>query len=149
MKEIWKDIKGYEGLYQISNLGRVKSLARKYKSRVCKETIKKFSIDVKGYCKVNLCKNGKITYPRIHRLVAEHFILNPKKLPQVNHIDENKQNNRVDNLEWCDNKYNVNYGTHNLRQKITWSINFIKQTYPNEREMINLLEEVKNKIKAL
>ena len=101
MEEIWKDIKGYEGKYQISNLGKVKSLIGN--SKILKPEIRA------GYYSIQLCKNGKCTHKRIHRLVAEAFIPNPNNLPMINHKDENKLNNNVDNLEWCDNTYNSQY----------------------------------------
>lgn len=101
MEEIWKDIKGYEGKYQISNLGKIKSLIGN--SKILKPEIRT------GYYSVELCKNGKRIHKRIHRLVAETFIPNPDNLPQVNHRDENKLNNQLDNLEWCDNTYNSQY----------------------------------------
>ena len=103
MKEIWKDIKGFEGLYQVSNLGRVKSLRR--------NIILRQGITRKGYESVLLCTNSIHKGYYIHRLVAHAFIPNPDNLPQVNHKDENKTNNCVGNLEWCDGKYNINYGT--------------------------------------
>ena len=103
--EIWKDIEGYEGKYQVSNLGRVKSI------RYGKEKILSPSISNQGYIQVNLCKNGKQKWCLIHRLVALAFIPNPNNLPQINHRDEDKTNNKVENLEWCDHKYNNNYGT--------------------------------------
>ena len=120
MIEIWKDIKGYEGLYQISNLGRVKSLKRKIKNfynyYYHKEKILKLCINKKtGYVYVCLNKNNKGKVMVVHRLVAETFISNIDKLPYVNHKDENKQNNCVDNLEWCTAKYNANYGTRNSK----------------------------------
>ena len=119
--EIWKDIENFEGLYQISNLGRVKSANRvvhvedpknhrKYDKHF-PECIKTTNLDTKGYVMVTLKKNGKTSRYRIHRLVANAFIPNPNNLPQVNHIDENKENNCVDNLEWCTNEYNIKYGT--------------------------------------
>lgn len=114
MDEIWKDIKGYEGLYQVSNLGNVKSLARVVPhkitgSRTIPEKILKPNSDDVGYLYVSLSKDGKKKNPKIHRLVAEAFIPNPKNLPQVNHIDENKLNNRVTNLEWSTSLDNLNY----------------------------------------
>ena len=119
MKEIWKDIKGYESLYQVSNLGRVKSLARKVikKNYVSfkKERILKQQTDRYGYKKVILQRNYQIKTFSIHRLVAEAFLENPYHLPQINHKDENKENNCVLNLEYCDSKYNNNYGTRNKR----------------------------------
>lgn len=97
MKEIWKDIKGYEGKYQISNMGNVKSLAY-HRSRKCKILIPR---DAKGYLLVNLCLGGKVSYVKIHRLVAEHFIPNQQNKAYVNHKDGNKHNNVVSNLEWA------------------------------------------------
>lgn len=108
-KEIWKDIEGYEGDYQVSNFGRVKSL------KFGKELILKPVITTKKYLQVNLCKNKIRKVYHIHRLVAQAFISNPNSLPQVNHKDENPSNNSVENLEWCDCKYNINFGTHNQR----------------------------------
>ena len=107
-KEVWKDISGYEGLYQVSNYGRILSLKFNHKennARVLKP------IYVRGYLCVNLYKNKIIKMAKIHRLVAEAFIPNPKKLPEINHKSENKTENYVGNLEWCDSKYNNNYGT--------------------------------------
>lgn len=101
MEEIWKDIKGYEGLYQISNLGRVKSLKRMIKKRKCEEITKIPSITNKGYYRLPLCKYGKIKYFHIHRLVAETFIPNLENKPTVDHIDRNKLNNVVSNLRWA------------------------------------------------
>ena len=117
MTEIWKDIKDYEGYYQISNLGRVKSLSRLVDNRYYnKECILKPRLHLKGYHLVALSKNGKITGHSVHRLVAETFIENPDNLPEVNHKDEDKTNNCVDNLEWCTKKYNSNYGTGTERR---------------------------------
>lgn len=116
IEEIWKDIPGYEQLYQISNMGRVKSLERNvvrgrgglYK---IEEKILKCTKDKDGYLRVNLCKDGKTKNYLIHRLVASTFLPNPDNLPQLNHIDEYKTNNCVDNLEYCTAEYNMNYGT--------------------------------------
>lgn len=120
IKEEWKDIKGYEGLYQISNLGRVKSLERiiKYKDGrkyKVKEKIKENNKIKHGYCIVSLYKNCHRKSYRINRLVAEAFIPNPNNYPIVNHKDENPSNNNYKNLEWCTQKYNCNYGTSNER----------------------------------
>ena len=111
-QEIWKDIEGYEGLYQVSNFGRVKSLEKidfSGHKRKCK--ILKLALNRYGYVYLILSKNGNKKAYTVHRLVAETFIPNPNKLPFVNHKDENKSNNRVDNLEWCTHEYNINYGT--------------------------------------
>lgn len=115
MKEIWKDIKEYEGLYQISNLGNVKSLPKMVGFRKRKEKILKTYYDKNGYVKVILCKENKTRFLSVHRLMAEAFIPNPNNFPQINHKDENKQNNNLENLEWCTCKYNINYGTRTER----------------------------------
>lgn len=112
-KEIWKPIKGYEGLYEVSNTGKVKSLGGKRTKKY--ESILK-QVKTNCYLQVTLCKDGKIKNCRVHRLVATAFLHNPENLPEVNHKDENKENNRVDNLEWCSRKYNNNYGT--LRERM-------------------------------
>ena len=107
--EIWRDIDGYNGMYQISNKGRVKSL---YNGS---ERILKLWDNGRGYLRVYLTKENTSKYIRVHRLVARAFIPNPHNLPEVNHKDENKKNNYVENLEWCDRRYNVNYGSRNER----------------------------------
>lgn len=112
MEEIFKDIYGYEGLYQISNLGRVKSLNY---NKTRKEKILKYRKHRYGYLMVVLFKDGKRKEILVHRLVAQAFLPNLDNLPQVNHKDENKTNNCVENLEFCDAKYNSNYGTRNER----------------------------------
>ena len=118
MKEIWKDIKGYEGLYQVSNLGNIRRI--KFINNITeKEKITKLKPGKNTYLQVLLSKNGKSKTKNIHRLVAEAFIPNPNNYPQVNHKDENKHNNCVDNLEWCTRIYNMNYG--NVRKKISKS----------------------------
>ena len=106
-EEIWKDIEGYEGLYQISNLGRIYSnISNK---------ILALRKNKRGYSQINLYKDGGRTMFSIHRLVAQTFIPNPENKPQVNHIDEDKTNNRVDNLEWVTSKENNNHGTRLYR----------------------------------
>ena len=114
--EIWKDIEGYEGLFQISSKGRVRSLDRlDSKGRSLKGKIRKQSQD-NGYCRIVLCDNGKIERYLVHRLVAQAFIPNPNNYPVVNHKDENPSNNCAENLEWCTLTYNANYGTVNSRR---------------------------------
>ena len=103
--EIFKEIEGYEGLYQISNLGNVKSL------KFGKERTLKPAKDKGGYLYVGLCKEGKRKNHYIHRLVARAFLPNPNNYPIINHKNEIKTDNRVENLEFCDAKYNINYGT--------------------------------------
>lgn len=112
MEEIWKDIKGYEGLYQISNLGRVKSFHRD------SERILKNRNSSGGYQTLILTKNKTSKNFLVHRLVAESFIPNPESKKEVNHIDEDKTNNRVDNLEWMNHIENSMFGTRNERSSI-------------------------------
>lgn len=107
-REIFAQIKGFEGKYLISTYGRVKSLNF---HRTNKSGFMRLQKNHKGYLIVWLSKNGKDKCYFVHRLVAEAFIPNWFDDPQVNHIDENKENNNIDNLEWCDNRYNANYGT--------------------------------------
>lgn len=111
MKEEWRDIEGYEGLYMVSNFGRVVSF------QGCNPRIMKLGMTRKGYQCVGLQKENQHKTCVVHRLVAKAFIPNPDNLPQVNHKDECKTNNRVDNLEWCTDKYNHNYGTYIERQR--------------------------------
>ena len=108
MQEIWKDIKGYEGLYEVSNLGNVKNI---------KGLILKNYSDKNGYLRVYLYNNFKRKTCMVHRLVAEAFLDNPNNYPQVNHKNEDKSCNTVDNLEWCNVKYNCNYGKRNEKIK--------------------------------
>ena len=105
IKEVYKplNIKGFEGRYEISNTGQIKSVRT---GRILKQRLNR-----NGYCQVDLCKDGAQKTFRVHRLVAYAFIPNPNNLPEVNHKDECKTNNRIDNLEWCTRKYNANYGT--------------------------------------
>ena len=109
MNEIYKDIQGYEGKYQISNLGNVYSLIT--------NKILKPRLTLDGYYQVDLCKNGVKKHLYIHRLVAQSFLDNPKNYKIVNHKDENSMNNIVSNLEWCNSTYNNNYG--NCKRKIS------------------------------
>lgn len=106
--EIWKDIDGYENKYEISTFGRVKSVKN--------NLIMKPMIARNGYLIACLWKNNKQSKVCIHRLVAQAFIPNPNNYPEINHIDENKENNNVENLEWCTHVYNLNYG--NVKKKI-------------------------------
>lgn len=119
----WRDIKGFEGLYQVSNMGEVRSLDhyapckcghwRLYKGRQIKS-----KIDIHGYACVGLRKSGQAQrFVKVHRLVAEAFIDNPENKPQVNHLNENRGDNRVENLEWVTAKENINYGKGNYRRR--------------------------------
>lgn len=106
MREIWKDIPGYEGLYRVSNLGNVKSLNWRNTGEAKNLYLKPHR---RGYLQVELAKNGIKKCFVVHRLVATAFLPNDDLLPQVNHKDENKKNNRADNLEWCTQSYNAIY----------------------------------------
>ena len=116
--EIWKPIKGYEGRYCVSNMGRIMSLERSVRSRgKIKQRIMKQCNERKGYKTVSLCFDGKRKRYMVHRLVAEAFVPNLNNYNQVNHIDENKSNNSVYNLEWCTPKQNMNHGTRAERTR--------------------------------
>lgn len=110
MEEIWKPIKGYEGIYEISNYGNVKSLLRKNRLR----TLHK---NKDGYVEILLSKNGAISSVRVHRLVAEAFVPNNEGKPEVNHKDYDKTNNYSGNLEWVTRKENVNHSDMRGRKK--------------------------------
>lgn len=145
MLEIWKDIKGFEGRYQISNFGNVKSLSRPVCNHtgtiILKEKILKQRPDAKGYMRIDLKDNyGKKHFFGVHRLVVAAFISNAENKPQVNHIDGNKANNKMENLEWCTNaenqkhayKMGLNYVTGRAgRKKIS-----VLQIDPETREVI-------------
>ena len=113
--EEWRDVVGYEGRYQVSSMGRVKSLERKVTKgdgeRTVKERILKPMIDRDGYLRLNLYAGGKLKNLKVHRLVCQAFHENPDNKPQVNHINEDKTDNRACNLEWCTAKENTNHGT--------------------------------------
>lgn len=139
--EVWKDIEGFEGCYQISNKGRVKSLARRCGTVLKKETIRKLSYTHDGYTKIRLIGNGKDVTTRIHRLVAKAFITNIENKETVNHKDGNKRNNCIENLEWMDRKEQLYHayengfkesaiGELNVRAKLTASqVEEIRRTY--------------------
>lgn len=154
MVEKWKPIKGYEKLYEVSNLGNVKSLkTNKYNHKtkqnevINRERILKPSYS-KGYLKVTLLKDNVNKSCFVHRLVAQAFIPNPNNLPQVNHIKEfEKDNNCVDNLEWCDRKYNVNYGTGKNRSAKSREKPILQ--YDLENNLIKEWESIRQASKVL
>lgn len=113
-KQIWKDIEGYEGKYQVSNTGKVRSLNYRHTGKT--KVMRQYT-DKDGYKNITLRTNGKRKVYFIHRLVAQAFLPNPNNYPIINHKDENKTNNAVWNLEWCTYKYNTNYG--NCRKKMS------------------------------
>lgn len=120
--EVWKDIRGYEGLYQVSNMGRVKSLERSVRNninggiRVIKESLLSPTDNGNGYKILGLSKGRKRKNHYVHRLVAEHFVENPFEKPYVNHLDYDKSNNKATNLEWCTQVENVAYSTEHMRK---------------------------------
>lgn len=107
MEEEWRPVKGYEGLYEVSNMGRVKSL------HTSQGIILKQCMNTKGYMGIDLYKNGTRNMKMVHRLVATAFIRNPNNYEVVNHKNGNKKNNTVDNLEWCTSSYNTKHAYHN------------------------------------
>lgn len=135
MEEVYKDIEGYEGLYQVSNLGNVKSLVDN--KGVAREKILKPGIVSNGYLQVNLCKNKTIKHFLVHRLVANAFLPNPNNFPIINHKDECKTNNVVSNLEWCTYKYNLEYNNGQKRRAESRrnDPNRSKQVYQYSKEL--------------
>ena len=124
MIEEWRPVVGYEGLYEVSSYGRVRSLDKYVKGkgesyRLHKGKVLSPVIKDNGYLQLKLYCNGKFYKKYVHRLVAQAFIPNPDNLLEVNHIDEDKINNRADNLEFCDHKYNMNFGTRQERYRST------------------------------
>ncbi len=122
MQEIWKDIKGYEGKYQVSNLGKIKSMI------YSKPTILKAIVDNHGYLRVTLYKNGKKKAGIIHRLVAQAFMPNPNSFPVINHKNGIKSNNSVANLEWCSQ-------SHNVRESYRLGLQTIKSRRVNQYDL--------------
>ena len=132
-KEIWKPILGYEGLYEVSNKGNVRSMNRIDSiGRHRKGKLMTLYYDKRGYVKVSVTKNNKQRGCFVHRIVAIAFIPNPNNYPQVNHINECKTDNRVDNLEWCTNEYNNAYGTRKYRISVTEGTPICQYTITNE-----------------
>lgn len=138
MEEIWKDIKGYEGYYQISTEGRVKSLVRKGRLREC---ILRLILSNNTYFNVNLLRDRRKKSVLVHRLVAEAFILNLENKSCVHHIDENKLNNKVENLEWCTHKENIDYSYRELKQE---RIDFKDENNGNVKLIEKQVCEIKN-----
>lgn len=146
MNELWKDIKDYEGFYQVSNLGRVRSLKRiDNNNHPVKERILATGKKENGYLIVTLWKNGKGKTFMVHRLVAKTFIPNPMKYNSVNHKDEIKSNNCIKNLEWCTHKYNINY--NDLHKRITKKIDY-KSIGKKRRKKVYQFDLIGNLIKV-
>ena len=132
MSEIWKDIEGYEGLYQVSNLGEVRSIIQTSSRRKC--ILRQYQNE-NGYMKVNLYNlNGICKKKYIHRLVAESFIENPSNKPNINHIDCNVKNNNVNNLEWCTQRENVKYQVIKRRHAKAKPIVLNSKSFNSEKE---------------
>ena len=162
MQEIWKDIEYYEGIYQVSNLGNIRSLTRKVKTfngfRTSKGQILKPIKTKNGYCRIDLRLNQKHNYFLIHRLVAQTFIPNPNNYPCINHKDNNPLNNNVNNLEWCTQSYNVKYSYTNGNAKptsgcfkkgcIPYNLKKVSQ-YDKEGNLINTYDSVKLAAKSI
>ena len=136
MQEIWKPIKDYEGIYEVSNLGRIKTLSRTINGRKMPEKIKKLDKTKQGYLRIELSKNKINKKYSVHRLVAQTFIDNANNYPCINHKDENKMNNNVDNLEWCTHLYNNLYNNKHKR-----NCKKIKQLDENYN-IINIFESI-------
>ena len=139
MNEIWKDIKQFEGAYQISNYGRLKSLNRLVKVgngfRLVKEKILKPIVGTCGYYQYPLKHNGVKKTILIHQEVAKAFLENPNNLNEINHKDENRLNNYFENLEWCDREYNNSYRDRKKRE-----IETQRNTHPS-RKMIEQVDK--------
>lgn len=122
MEEVWKDIPGYEGIYEVSNFGQVRSISRiDCTGRHITGRILKQCNTPSGYPKIELCLDGTSKQVLVHRIVGTVFVHNPGNCTQINHKDENRENNHADNIEWCTPKYNINYGNRTQRMAKTMS----------------------------
>lgn len=140
-EEVWKDVVGYEGYYEVSNIGRVRrvpryitgvnGVTRFWKGRILKQTTTQ-----DGYLRCILSKDGKTKHVRSHVLVAESFVENPNNYPVINHKDENPANNHIDNLEWCSIAYNNSYGTRT--ERAINSEGFKKNTERNKKPVLKI-----------
>ena len=152
-KEIWKAVDGYEDYYEVSSFGRVRSVDRMETlsngvKRLRKWSMLKIRKNKNGYLQIQLWKSGEGKTVNIHRLVAEAFIPNPDNLSEVNHKDEDKTNNHVENLEWCDSKYNKNYGTAIQRAAEKHKILFSKPVLQIDLEANQIIAEYPSAIEA-
>lgn len=120
-----KPIFGYENLYYVTVYGDIISTKNFKQGKII---LLEQTINTSGYLQVGLYKDSRIKSHRIHRLVAQAFIPNPENKPQINHINEDKLDNRIENLEWCTSEYNINYGTRNVRSRETRIMNNLRKT---------------------
>lgn len=161
-EEIWKPVKNYEGLYEVSNLGNVRSVDRVVvysngRKHFLKGQILKPVKNQDGYLFLWLFKDSKRKTFKVHRIIMNTFVPNPSNLPQINHKDEDKTNNCVENLEWCDSKYNINYGTRIQRvtEKCSKAVlqidkekDVIISEYPSTQEAARKLKICQSNISA-
>lgn len=140
MEEIWKDVVGYEGLYQVSNTGKVKSFPRNNFKR---GRILKPYIDKNGYQSVSLCKHNKITHEKIYRLVAKHFIANPFNKKEVDHINGIRNDDRAVNLRWCTHTENCNFELYkaNSSKEGCWMYQRTLSLHPRARKIAQYNEK--------
>lgn len=143
MEEQWMPVKGYEGLFEVSNHARIRSLKNTRHNDRKEPKIKNQFIGSWGYYVVTLCKDGKSTPCLVHRLIAEAFIPNPDNLQFINHKDEDKTNNNIDNLEWCSQEYNNKYGTARER-----GVQTKRNNHTDGSKMLYQCDRLGNLIKA-
>lgn len=142
MEENWKDIKGYEGLYQVSNFGRIKSINRTINhnkgngNRILNGRILKCWYDKNNYARISLSKNGKVTKYLVHYITASTFIPNPDNKPCIDHIDTNPSNNNVENLRWCTQKENCNNPITKIKMRKNSSCSKPVLQFSKEGELI-------------
>lgn len=147
--EKWIDVVGFEGWYQVSNTGIVRSIDRHIvDGRLIKGKELKQYTDKQGYKRVALCKAGKHYKKYVHRLVAEAFVQNPNNFPVINHVDENPANNKADNLEWCSVKYNINYGSRAKKyaEKTHGELHYTHKL--TEKDVLNIRKEYQRGVKG-
>lgn len=149
-KEIWKEVNGFEGQYEVSNKGRIRSVDRlvnqQGRIQLYKGCIMSPYVNNSGYLMIRLSKGNKKYSFTIHRIVACAFVANPNNYPCVNHKDEDKMNNNSENLEWCTNKYNINYGTATLRRSVKMGTKICQ--YDLEGNLIRQYFSIKNAAKV-
>lgn len=149
-EEIWSEVKGYEGLYEISSYGNIRSIDRRFKdsigrNRLIKSTLLKTRKNKNGYIDIVLLKEGRQSSFLIHRLVALNFIINNDNKEQINHKDGNKQNNNICNLEWCTRKENIKHSFDNNLQNVNMGENHANTSLKNEDVVFIFKSDLKRK----